>query len=70
MLTSGSMVRDSITEMRPQRSPSMGKQYLPRKFKIAIAIPPWNDVDVYSNDLDFVAHVDDGQIEGYTIVAS
>ena len=28
-----------------------GKTYLPRKFKIAVALPPRNDVDVFSNCL-------------------
>lgn len=45
-----------------------GEYYLPRKFKIAIAIPPRNDVDVYTNDIGFLAHVQEGAIEGYTVV--
>jgi sulfite reductase (ferredoxin) len=45
-----------------------GKQYLPRKFKIAIAIPPRNDVDVYANDLGFIAQVEAGKVKGYTVV--
>jgi sulfite reductase (ferredoxin) len=48
--------------------PIYGSHYLPRKFKIAIAIPPRNDVDVYSNDLGFIAHVERGQTVGYTVV--
>ena len=47
--------------------PIYGKVYLPRKFKIGIAIEPSNDVDIYSQDLGFVAHVVDGQVEGYTL---
>ena len=35
--------------------PLYGKTYLPRKFKVAFAIPPVNDVDIYTNDLGFVA---------------
>ena len=49
--------------------PIYGKTYLPRKFKIAVAIPPRNDVDVYSNDLGFVAILKDGQIAGYNVLA-
>jgi sulfite reductase (ferredoxin) len=45
-----------------------GKQYLPRKFKIAFAIPPRNDVDVYANDLGFIAQVESGEVQGYTVV--
>lgn len=48
--------------------PIYGKHYLPRKFKIAIAIPPYNDMDVYTNDLGFIANVVNGAIDGYTIV--
>ena len=38
--------------------PIYGQTYLPRKFKIAVAIPPYNDVDVYANDLGFIAVVE------------
>jgi sulfite reductase (ferredoxin) len=51
-----------------EAEPIYGTHYLPRKFKIAIAIPPRNDVDVYSNDLGFIAHVEGGETKGYTIV--
>jgi sulfite reductase (ferredoxin) len=49
--------------------PIYGKYFLPRKFKIALAIPPSNDVDVYSNDLGFIAQTAaDGTVEGYSVV--
>ncbi len=48
--------------------PIYGKLFLPRKFKIAIAIPPRNDVDAYSNDIGFIVHAPNGQLEGYTVV--
>jgi sulfite reductase beta subunit-like hemoprotein len=48
--------------------PIYGREYLPRKFKIGIAIPPRNDVDVYSQDVGLVPHVVDGGVEGYTIL--
>jgi sulfite reductase beta subunit-like hemoprotein len=47
--------------------PIYGKVYLPRKFKIGIAIQPCNDVDVYSQDVGLVPHVVNGEVEGYTI---
>jgi sulfite reductase (ferredoxin) len=56
------------TEPSSQEEPIYGKHYLPRKFKIAIAIPPRNDVDVYANDLGFIAHVEGGEVKGYTVV--
>ena len=39
--------------------PLYGEYYLPRKFKIAIAVPPDNDVDVYCHDLGSIAILDD-----------
>src|SRR5690606_5209536 len=42
--------------------------YLPRKFKIALAVPPGNDVDVHAHDLGFVAIVEDGAIAGYNVL--
>jgi sulfite reductase (ferredoxin) len=56
------------SEIIPAEEPIYGKQYLPRKFKIAIAIPPRNDVDVYANDLGFIAQVEAGEVKGYTVV--
>ncbi len=47
--------------------PLYGKHYLPRKFKIAIAIPPRNDTDVLSNDLGFIAIVDNEKLTGYNL---
>jgi sulfite reductase beta subunit-like hemoprotein len=47
--------------------PIYGKQYLPRKFKIGIAIPPRNDVDVLTQDLGFIAHVERGHVAGWTL---
>jgi sulfite reductase beta subunit-like hemoprotein len=47
--------------------PTYGKVYLPRKFKMGIAVPPHNDGDVFSNDCAFVANVVDGAIEGFSI---
>ena len=49
--------------------PILGRTYLPRKFKIAIALPPHNDVDVFAHDLGFIAIVEDGRIAGYNVVA-
>ncbi|MBS4211004.1 assimilatory sulfite reductase (NADPH) hemoprotein subunit [Neobacillus rhizophilus] len=47
--------------------PMYGPLYLPRKFKIALAIPPTNDVDVFSNDLGFIAIVEDGNLVGFNV---
>ena len=53
----------------PESEPIYGATYLPRKFKVAIAVPPANDVDVYAQDLGFVAIVQDGAIAGYDVLA-
>jgi len=50
-----------------EEEPLYGKNYLPRKFKIAIAIPPRNDTDVLSNDLGFIAIVENGKLTGYNL---
>lgn len=48
--------------------PIYGKTYLPRKFKIVIAVPPSNDVDVYAHDLGFIAILDEqDEIDGYNV---
>ena len=47
--------------------PIYGDLYLPRKFKIAFAIPPHNDVDVLAHDLGFIATQIDGELTGFTI---
>jgi len=48
--------------------PIYGKTYLPRKFKVAVALPPRNDVDVFSNDLGFVGIAEGGKISGYNVL--
>lgn len=42
-------------------------RYMPRKFKIAIAIPPNNDVDVFANDLGLIAIIENNQLKGFNI---
>jgi sulfite reductase (NADPH) hemoprotein beta-component len=48
--------------------PLYGPTYLPRKFKVAFAIPPLNDVDIYTNCLGFVAIVENDKLLGYNLV--
>lgn len=47
--------------------PIYGPTYLPRKFKAAIAVPPVNDVDVFAQDLGFIAIVEDGELAGFNL---
>lgn len=59
-LVAGDVVKDT--------EPLYGKTYLPRKFKIAVAVPPSNDVDVFTNDLGFIAiKNDDGDLAGFNV---
>lgn len=51
----------------PDHEPLYGATYLPRKFKIAFAIPPRNDVDIFANDLGFIAISDGGEVAGYNV---
>ena len=47
--------------------PVYGNAYLPRKFKIGFAIPPVNDVDVFAQDLGFIAIIEEGELRGYNV---
>lgn len=50
-----------------EEDPLYQDRYLPRKFKIAIAIPPNNDTDVFANDLGLIAIVNNGKLEGFNV---
>lgn len=47
--------------------PIYGDTYLPRKFKTAFVVPPQNDVDVYAQDLGFIAIVEAGRLRGFNV---
>ena len=48
--------------------PIYGKTYLPRKFKIVVAVPPSNDVDIFAHDLGYIAILDDkGGVAGWNV---
>jgi sulfite reductase (NADPH) hemoprotein beta-component len=47
--------------------PMYGPLYLPRKFKIGIAVPPSNDIDVFSQDLGLIAIVEDEKLIGFNV---
>ncbi len=47
--------------------PMYGPLYLPRKFKIGIAVPPSNDVDIFSQDLGFIAIVENDKLVGFNV---
>ncbi|MDB6092614.1 MAG: nitrite and sulphite reductase 4Fe-4S region [Verrucomicrobia bacterium] len=47
--------------------PLYGPNYLPRKFKASFVIPPVNDMDIYTNDLGFIAIVEGDKVLGYNV---
>ncbi|WP_035601702.1 NADPH-dependent assimilatory sulfite reductase hemoprotein subunit [Haloferula sp. BvORR071] len=55
------------TSEKEEQEPIYGKTYLPRKFKITIAVPPSNDVDIFANCLSFIAIVENGKLVGYNV---
>ncbi|MFQ3579501.1 MAG: assimilatory sulfite reductase (NADPH) hemoprotein subunit [Bacteroidales bacterium] len=58
-----------VTTEEVDIEPIYGKRYLPRKFKIGIAIPPYNDTDIFSQDIGLIAIEDEGKLAGFNIVA-
>lgn len=55
------------TKEKNDSEPLYGPTYLPRKFKIGFAVPPSNDVDIFSQDLGFIAILNDGKLEGFNV---
>ena len=60
--------QDKLADGGREEDPIYGAAYLPRKFKMAVAVPPLNDVDVFANDFGLIAIVDDsGQLAGFNV---
>ena len=59
---------EKISGGEEEDEPIYGRTYMPRKFKIAVALPPHNDVDVFAHDLGFIAIEEAGRIVGYNVV--
>jgi sulfite reductase (NADPH) hemoprotein beta-component len=60
-------VYDGSEAVAEEEEPIYGKYYLPRKFKIVVAVPPSNDVDVFAHDLGYIAIVEKGDVVGYNL---
>jgi sulfite reductase (NADPH) hemoprotein beta-component/sulfite reductase (ferredoxin) len=57
-------------ELKDDKEPLYGEAYLPRKFKMAVTLAGHNDIDIYSNDLAFVATLGpDGAVDGAFVLA-
>jgi sulfite reductase (NADPH) hemoprotein beta-component len=57
---------ERVASSEPEE-PFYGRTYMPRKFKIGFAIPPVNDIDVFSQDLGFIAISDDEGLKGFNV---
>ena len=60
---------EKITDKKEEEDPLYQDRYLPRKFKIGIAIPPNNDIDVLTNDIGLIAIIDphNNELQGFNI---
>lgn len=58
---------EKLMDKKEEEDPLYKDRYLPRKLKIAIAIPPNNDVDVFTNDIGLIAIVENGRLTGFNI---
>lgn len=58
---------EKIADKKEEEDPLYQDRYLPRKFKIAIVIPPNNDVDVFTNDLGLIAIIENNELKGFNI---
>ncbi len=58
---------EKLLDKKEEEDPLYEDRYLPRKFKIGIAIPPNNDVDVLTNDIGLIAIEKNGKLEGFNL---
>jgi sulfite reductase (NADPH) hemoprotein beta-component len=59
--------QEKLTDKKEEEDPLYQDRYLPRKFKVGIAIPPNNDVDVLTNDLGLIAIIEDETLKGFNL---
>jgi sulfite reductase (NADPH) hemoprotein beta-component len=59
---------EKVVDTQVDEEPIYGRHYLPRKFKTVVAVPPSNDVDVFAQDLGFIAIVgENDEVVGYDV---
>ena len=58
---------EKIVDKKDEEDPLYQDRYLPRKFKIGIAIPPNNDIDVFGNDIGLIAIIENEELKGFNI---
>ncbi len=59
--------QEKLTDKKEEDDALYQDRYLPRKFKVGIAIPPNNDVDVLTNDLGLIAIIENDELKGFNI---
>src|ERR1700744_4623124 len=59
--------QEKLADKTQEEDPLYQDRYLPRKFKIGIAIPPNNDVDVFTNDIGLIAVIENNELKGFNI---
>jgi sulfite reductase (NADPH) hemoprotein beta-component len=59
--------QEKLTDKTEEEDALYQDRYLPRKFKIGIAIPPNNEVDVLTNDLGLIAIIEKDTLQGFNI---
>ena len=63
----GEKVEDKSRPAGQSEEPIYGQHYLPRKFKTVVAVPPSNDVDIFAQDLGYIAIMEDGHVVGWNV---
>lgn len=58
---------EKLADKSLEDDPLYQNRYMPRKFKVGIAIPPNNDIDVLTNDLGLIAIIENNQLKGFNI---
>jgi sulfite reductase (NADPH) hemoprotein beta-component len=58
---------EKLIDKKEEEDPLYQDRYLPRKFKVGIAIPPNNDIDVFGNDLGLIAIIENNEFKGFNV---
>jgi sulfite reductase (NADPH) hemoprotein beta-component len=58
---------EMLIDKKVEADPLYQDRYMPRKFKIGIAIPPNNDVDVFTNDIGLIAIIENNELKGFNV---
>ncbi|MEO9189653.1 MAG: sulfite reductase, partial [Acetobacteraceae bacterium] len=58
---------EQVAGWEEEDEPILGRAYLPRQFKIAIAVPPSNDVHAFAHEVGLIAIIENGAILGYDV---